>query len=60
MRKLMTSEKARKIPKTIPGQTPTARGSAQPHIFEQETVGAPSEPAPGSPPNPPYSPGGGR
>jgi predicted dithiol-disulfide oxidoreductase (DUF899 family) len=36
------------IPKTIPGQTRTARRSAQPHIFEQEAVSAPTEPSPGA------------
>jgi hypothetical protein len=46
MRKLMADEKAKKIPKTIPGQTPTARGSAQPHIFEQESVSPPIDPSP--------------
>jgi hypothetical protein len=43
----MADEKVKKIPKTIPGQTPTARGSAQPHIFEQEAVRPPTEPSPG-------------
>jgi hypothetical protein len=46
MRKSTADEKAKKIPKTIPGQTPTARGSAQPHIFEQEAI-TPTEPSPG-------------
>jgi hypothetical protein len=42
MRKLMADDEVKKIPKTIPGQTPGARGSAQPHIFEQEAVSPPT------------------
>jgi hypothetical protein len=47
MRKSMADEKVKKIPKTIPGQTPAARGSAQPHIFEQEAISLPTDAAPG-------------